>query len=727
METTAVRQLLRSICLDLRWEYAVFWRFKPQNRGFLAWEDGYCDYLCTRASAESKSRNVGCGQEGWMASSSCCDVSIDSRSGDGYTVGAAVASMACLMYSLGEGTVGRVASTENHCWVFSDDFDENMFTEYPEEWQLQFAVGIKTILLVPVAPLGVVQLGSLEKVKKDTKIVADIKHMFNTLHLDTDMCMPSILSNDHQGQSTFSPRSLVKKIEPSDVTTDFINPIPSVPVVKRDHATLDYVQISKDSVSTVNPDIRSQLTEQDSLLMYANSAGMSGTAGGDFSPDLSAVSFSQCQPSYVSHLQLSDISNFLLQEEVSVSSPSNHTSLGFDFDTDMNMNLWSSSELIDLPFGEEIYNDYESVCGILTFPTEHELTSAFVPPIEEWCNEYVTEASIVDEVCSISGLFCHTSFIGGFESPIREFNGFSDDIITEDLLDAVVASALTVSSDTASGRVNSVRSSTTSCGLSSSSRQTQGKPQPDHLVGDSGQCGCEITSFADDQKVPESCVFEYSLKSAVTVQIDEMQNKKLHSKGGSKPPVNGKRKSKVGDIKKHRPRDRQMIQDRVRELRELVPNGAKCSIDSLLDRTAKHMLYLRNVTSQAKKVKQHVNRKVDGRKNSESSETPSHHNTRDRRFELGHQLGACPVIIEDLDHPRQMLIEVLCEDYKLFLEIAQVLRNSDLTILKGVTEERSNKMLAHFVVEVSTGFNRMDIFWPLMSLLKLCNPAPTVY
>ncbi|KAI3851800.1 hypothetical protein MKX03_034155 [Papaver bracteatum] len=721
MESTTVRQILRSICLNLQWEYAVFWRFKHQNSMFLAWEDGYCDYPNTRALAKSKPRNVGFGQEAWIASSSsCCDVSIDSRSGEGYTVGAAVASMACLMYSLGEGTVGRVASTENHCWVFSDEFDENLHPEFPEEWQLQFAVGIKTILLVPVAPLGVVQLGSLEKVRKDMEVVTDIKNMFTTLHLVTDTCMPSILSKDLQDQSTFSPRSHVKKIEPSDVTTDFIIPIPSAVMVKRDH-TINHVQISKDSLSIINPDIRSQLTEQDSLVINTNNACMSGIEAGDFSPDPSTESFSQSQSSYVSHLQLSDISNFLLQEEVSVSSPSNLTSLGFDFDTDMIINLWSSNELIDVPFSEEICNDYESECGLLTFPTDYELTSAFGPPIEEWCNEYVTNASIVGEdVCSFSSLIYHPNYIGGLGSPIRKFDGFSNELITEeDLLDAVVASAVTVSSGAASGRLNSVRSSTTSCGLSSPSCQTQSQSQPNHLVGDSGQWDYGMAAFADEQKIPESCVSEYSLKSVVTVQVDEMQKKRIHTKRGSKQSAIGKRKSKVVDIQKQRPRDRQMIQDRVRELRELVPNGAKCSIDSLLDRTAKHMLYLRNATSQAKKVKQHVNRKVIGRKDLRSSETPSHHNGRD--------WNVCPVIIEDLDHPRQMLIEVLCEDHKLFLEIAQVLRDLGLTILKGVTEARSNKILAHFVVEVSTGFNRMDIFWPLMNLLKLCNPVPPIF
>ncbi|KAL8512968.1 hypothetical protein ACS0TY_019217 [Phlomoides rotata] len=46
-----------------------------------------------------------------------------------------------------------------------------------------------------------------------------------------------------------------------------------------------------------------------------------------------------------------------------------------------------------------------------------------------------------------------------------------------------------------------------------------------------------------------------------------------------------------------------MIQDRIKELRELVPNSEKCSIDGLLDKTIKHMQFLRSVTHQADKLR----------------------------------------------------------------------------------------------------------------------------
>ena len=45
-------------------------------------------------------------------------------------------------------------------------------------------------------------------------------------------------------------------------------------------------------------------------------------------------------------------------------------------------------------------------------------------------------------------------------------------------------------------------------------------------------------------------------------------------------------------------------------------------------------------------------------------------------------------------------IQMLCEDYEVFLEIAHVLKGLDVSILKGVLEHRSAKLWASFVIEV---------------------------
>ncbi|XP_057440281.1 transcription factor LHW-like isoform X2 [Lotus japonicus] len=46
-----------------------------------------------------------------------------------------------------------------------------------------------------------------------------------------------------------------------------------------------------------------------------------------------------------------------------------------------------------------------------------------------------------------------------------------------------------------------------------------------------------------------------------------------------------------------------------------------------------------------------------------------------------------------------MLVEMLCEERGFFLEIADLIRGLDFTILKGVMEARNDKIWARFAVE----------------------------
>ncbi|PIN03883.1 hypothetical protein CDL12_23589 [Handroanthus impetiginosus] len=165
-----------------------------------------------------------------------------------------------------------------------------------------------------------------------------------------------------------------------------------------------------------------------------------------------------------------------------------------------------------------------------------------------------------------------------------------------------------------------------------------------------------------------------------------------------------------------RPKDRQMIQDRVKELREIVPNGAKCSIDALLERTIKHMLFLQTVTKHAAKLKQTAESKIinnDGgllMKDNLGGATWA--------YEIGSQSLVCPIKVEDLNQPRQMLVEMLCEERGSFLEIADVIRGLGLTILKGLMETRNDKIWARFAVEANRDVTRMEIFLSLVRLLE---------
>ncbi|OEL35659.1 Transcription factor LHW [Dichanthelium oligosanthes] len=236
------------------------------------------------------------------------------------------------------------------------------------------------------------------------------------------------------------------------------------------------------------------------------------------------------------------------------------------------------------------------------------------------------------------------------------------------------------------------------------------------------------------QFVKQPCFFEKSEdgclsqnngmhKSQIRLWIESGQNMKCesasasNSKGVDTLSKANRKRSRPGESTKPRPKDRQLIQDRIKELRELVPNGAKCSIDGLLEKTVKHMLFLQSVTKNADKLKDSTESKILGGENGplwkdyfEGGATWA--------FDVGSQSMTCPIIVEDLDRPRQMLVEMLCEDRGIFLEIADFIKGLGLTILRGVMEMRKSKIWARFTVEANRDVTRMEIFLSLVRLLE---------
>ncbi|KAH0466028.1 hypothetical protein IEQ34_006131 [Dendrobium chrysotoxum] len=180
-----------------------------------------------------------------------------------------------------------------------------------------------------------------------------------------------------------------------------------------------------------------------------------------------------------------------------------------------------------------------------------------------------------------------------------------------------------------------------------------------------------------------------------------------------------RKRARPGESTRPRPKDRQQIQDRVKELREIVPNGAKCSIDSLLDRTIKHMLFLQSITKYMDKLKQADEPNLI----SEKSGVVLKDNTNGVggatwAYEVAGQTMACPILVEDVYPSGQMLVEMLCEERGFFLEIADVVRGFGLTILKGDMEIRERKVWARFLVEANRDVTRMDIFLSLVQFLQ---------
>ncbi|KAF9602314.1 hypothetical protein IFM89_026431, partial [Coptis chinensis] len=179
-----------------------------------------------------------------------------------------------------------------------------------------------------------------------------------------------------------------------------------------------------------------------------------------------------------------------------------------------------------------------------------------------------------------------------------------------------------------------------------------------------------------------------------------------HTKRSEEKPKVARRKGQPRESTRPRPKDRQQIQDRVKELREIVPSSAKCSIDALLDRTIKHMLFLQSVTKHADIIKLVDEPKIIGNENGVILKDNSSGGGATWAFEVGGQTMVCPIIVEDMNPPGQMLVEMLCEERGYFLEIADTIRGFGLTILKGVMEVREDKIWARFIVEVLIHFKK---------------------
>ncbi|XP_072964381.1 transcription factor LHW-like isoform X1 [Typha angustifolia] len=232
-----------------------------------------------------------------------------------------------------------------------------------------------------------------------------------------------------------------------------------------------------------------------------------------------------------------------------------------------------------------------------------------------------------------------------------------------------------------------------------------------------------VKSVCSEDKT-EGCSQKYAGKrSEISLWVENCQSVASdsisagHSKRADEVGKLNRKRSRPGENPRPRPKDRQMIQDRVKELRGIVPNGAKCSIDALLEKTIKHMLFLQSVTKHADKLKEAGEPKIISKEgnlllkdNFEGGATWA--------FDVGTQSMACPIIVEDLNSPRQMLVEMLCEERGLFLEIADQIRGLGLTILKGVMEVRKDKVWARFVVEANRDVTRMEIFLSLVHLLE---------
>lgn len=599
MATTPLRRFLQSLCNNSSWNYAVFWKLQQQSEMVLMWEDGYFGTLKVEDPMENIFADTSFGS---LEETSSCNTYNGALGGNAIQL--AVAYMSTFQYALGDGVIGDVACTGNCHWVFADSKSSNEFNtafvpELADEWLFQFAAGVKTILLVPVIPHGVLQLGSLEDLPKDALMAKNIKDEF-VAHQDFMTYSDAFATN--QQFSSQSPLSLMTSLE--DLPSFLVNE-----------------KISDDSTTVDNNNIN-----------WSNHKSLTKS--------LVPPTFDNW---YSSHL------------------------------TGPNM---GAIELLEPPHLTNLVNSnaIESDVGsFLSFPKECELHKALGSAFMGKTDDSFQHLSIDD---SSFGQFTALTK----RKNINEKDGFEGG---SSLLSNHIAVA-----PAAFSRVKNHNDSSSPSGIS-------------------------YEGVVDELTKEE----EKEQKSMSDV---------LHQNKGSKPVVASKRRGKPGAKQKPRPRDRQLIQDRLKDLRELVPDGAKCSIDGLLDRTVKHMLFLESVTDRAIKLRQCVQPEKVGSdlKNNKILEEKRSQNGASWAVELGSDLKVCPILVEDLQYPGHMIIEMICEESIRFLEIAEVIHGLDLTILNGLMEKRSGNTFARYIVEAPKGFHRLDIFWPLMKLLQQQQHTP---
>ncbi|XP_062168049.1 transcription factor EMB1444-like isoform X3 [Alnus glutinosa] len=610
MGTTALRLLLKSLCSNSLWKYAVFWKLKHQSPMILTWEDGYCDYPKPRESLDNISDDIHLEDVNEIYSSSC-ETNERDGGGRGYPIGLAVADMSCRQYALGEGVVGEVAYTGSHRWVLSEnnftiEFNSKVVPECPDEWVLQFAAGIKTILLVPVLPHGVLQLGSSEWVAEDLAMVAYVRDRFNTLHNVAGINIPVTSNGDILAQASSLQSLILEKLdEPSAIT---------ISQLKADLKAFDCIRPNKNKLSTLNEVVPAS-TVQDAI--QVSGTDLPGIIGGA-SKNLIGV-----PPNYpigrptalrqsINGIQMDMLETKLFGlsclDKSQAYAQLNNYKMGEFEEPSYGVNPFSTGFTTEQPFGDTSANDtcHKSVGSFSSFPVDSELHEVLGPAFQKHTNEYLCDSSFsVEDSCRSSSLIRNLDLFNGTES-----SWFSKGDDADYLLQSIVASVSSYLDDSVTNRSNSVRSATTLSGQCADSFQSRGQSEASALMNDDSAPWRHFRSplvSGDRSGLTDSV----SLNNMSTL-IDKKQQEKLN---GSTQPRKGtkwsnvsKRRARVDENRRTKPRDRQMIQDRLKELRQLVPDGAKCSIDGLLERAVKHMLHLRSVTEQAEKLRILANR-----------------------------------------------------------------------------------------------------------------------
>ncbi|KAK4482746.1 hypothetical protein RD792_009913 [Penstemon davidsonii] len=682
-----LKEALKTLCGVNQWSYAVFWKIGCQNPKLLIWEECYYETAsCSGLNPETSFQDYNAS---WISTETRnLESSVQTREKLHFLVNKMM--MDNYVNIVGEGLVGRVAFTGNHQWILSDNyFEEPRPPEVLKEMCQQFSAGMQTIAVIPVLPYGVVQFGSNKTITENVEFVNDV----TSLILQLGYVPGVLLSEDHVARE-LDPRIGQNSSIESNVTStsslfnsfNYNNDWQSN-IASFEAASSSQIHVKMDSAVNLDFSSPNQL--------------INGVAKAEVIPSNSEIWMNQNASPYIPRpnqelpYRISSINN---------SSRGNFSNTNLSTDT-----LMSAQRALSASKEEIEHTKYDNAC--VQLQSSDDLFDILGADFKNKLFGSCWNSSLSNE----SAPKTHNS------SEMYSTSAISSSTNTDHLLDSVVSTKVD----------ENVSCGTTLTNMSTSSALPYGRfGVSDHMKGElfgvpkylskagaaTSSCSLRTGSSKGDSGTYSQSSSVYRSQGGSWTEKGQ-NSKKEYSKKTDETGKTNRKRLKPGENPRPRPKDRQMIQDRVKELREIVPNAAKCSIDALLERTIKHMLFLQSVTKHADKLKETRDSKIiskDGglllKDNFDGGATWA--------YEVGSQSMVCPIIVEDLNQPRQMLVEMLCEERGLFLEIADIIRGLGLTILKGVMETRNDKIWARFAVEANRDVTRMEIFISLVRLLE---------
>ncbi|KAE8688740.1 bHLH157 protein [Hibiscus syriacus] len=680
-----LKEALESLCGVTHWSYAVFWKIGCHNTKLLIWEECYYESALSGLQNQELPFVV---PEGGPGSGNPLQPGCQPWDKVGLLINEMMNNRIVIV---GQGLVGRAAFTGNHQWINANNYViDAQPPEVLNEVHLQFSAGMKTVAVIPVFPHGVLQLGSSTTIMENMGFVNDVKSLILCLGSIPGALLSNSYGTNECVESIGIPISLENSMDSAGVyrSTNYIISVAEACNQQRTSSQASGATCQSSS-------LMKQIRENPTLwtkpqVTFCNSQS-------EFNC-LPRIGQSVAGHSAINSMEQLVVPDAGLQIMLSTQL---HESESF---SSRSLNSAYKDACIEPPSGDDLFDvlgaDLKSKLlngkrnGVVAEESDSKNTSVFRDMQNDFSDTFSVKEGVTDHLLD--------ALVSSAQPAAKQIS--DDDVSCRTTLTKFGNSSVP-SSSTTFGRVNFSNRVQEQLlgGLHKSSLQGGTLPLGSFRSGcskdNAGICsqttsvyGSQISSLVEPG---HSSKHDSSLSTAYSKRNDEM----------TKP---NRKRLKPGENPRPRPKDRQMIQDRVKELREIVPNGAKCSIDALLEKTIKHMLFLQSVIKHADKLKQTGESKI--KENFEGGTTWA--------FEVGSRSVICPIIVEDLNPPRQMLVEMLCEERGFFLEIVDIVRGIGLSVLKGVMETRNDKIWARFAVEANRDITRVEIFMSLVHRLE---------